>query len=434
MRFLLSVGFLLCFASGCDTAPVADDPSTSLKAAQQWYEAETGLTTFQPSSARVSGDAHLTQFYPDWAAGEVVTAPNGLQIVVTRLSRNADVTYDSRVDFLRVLAVYLAADGSVDRASILNFISPNPISEDDGPALVAALADGSIHQRDVIVMEHTVRYDLLSARQYRPDGQVSDLDWSSEEVTDRDTPQGRDSDGSSTRMANRYVCIVVLYEYWAAIGDSDHSDWRTGIRSAECYSVIGGDIDTSVEDEGYSGGSGPGGDGESSGAALPGATFDDLIPDDDPTPDCSQPQTIPWKIAYCARTLPNPTQKTRLEDAISNIRGRGGSCVAIADTAAARLSAGQIQFYPTTPGVDGGYGRTDIGIIMDVLWVTSYHSTPTAGETDLSGNPIRRSLEQTLVHETEHVMGESHTDGERGFRTPNSGICSGFSESRRGQA
>lgn len=233
-----------------------------LEAARQWYEAETGLDVFNPSSARRGGDAHLTEFYPDWESGEMVTARDGSQIVVTRLWRDAEATYDSRVSFLRVLAVYLAADGSVDKASILNFVSPNPIAEDDGPALVAALADGTIHQRDVAVTDHTVQYEMRSARRYMPDGSVLDIDVSQVETSDPASLQGRGDGSGSSRLAIRYVCVVSSVQYRVDVGTRE-GVWQTDTW-ADCTRT--GQEDTGGGDSGHSGGSGgSGGSGSGDG-------------------------------------------------------------------------------------------------------------------------------------------------------------------------
>ena len=174
---------------------------------------------------------------------------------------------------------------------------------------------------------------------------------------------------------------------------------------------------------------GSGGDGGAGPAPLP--LGDDEIPEDEDPPDCSEPQTEPWAIDYCAAREPNDAEQAKLTTAYNNIKARGSVCVRLAQVADSLMAAGDFRLYTPGPDTKGGWARRDLGIWIDEAWPSSWDSGSSA-ETDSLGNPLQRNLEQTIAHEADHYIGLDHSDSEAGgFRTLNSGTCSGLPNGRR---
>ncbi len=144
LALVLAACFLFTLAA-CDTfthdETAQQSASTELvTAAQKWFDTQT-------ASLGKSGDDALRRFYPDWDKGTLVTTDDGQRALVTTVWRDAQVRYDARVYFLRVLAVVLDADGSVTHGHIVEFVSPDSIAHDAGPSLVRHwLADAAYAQ------------------------------------------------------------------------------------------------------------------------------------------------------------------------------------------------------------------------------------------------------------------------------------------------
>lgn len=195
-------------------------------------------------------------------------------------------------------------------------------------------------------------------------------------------------------------------------------------------------------------GSGGGGDGSGGGSSPPpgpeppdtGIPFP-ILTDNDfqqdlvTLPDCTETQTVFWRIDYCASQVPTGARLTRTHAALDNIEQEGGVCVNIAQRGRDILSDSQLRYFPRPTNrdpkdIDGGYGSpnvegTDYGfvLLMDE-WVDIWTFNPVL-IPDRDGTSVLVNFEFALVHEIEHAMGEPHVGNSR-WITPNAKKCSGL--------
>jgi hypothetical protein len=161
----------------------------------------------------------------------------------------------------------------------------------------------------------------------------------------------------------------------------------------------------------WSGGEGGGGnEGETSGEE---SDQSDEVPIDE-IPDCTQPQTERWALAFCRAARPQGTRLEWTKDALDRISKRGEECARIAAFGAQLLSEGRLQFFEWQDGDKAGWGNVDIGALLADFWVDDF------------GDPQGRStpsFDNKLVHEIEHAMGRPHVEYNQ---TPNSLACDGL--------
>ncbi|HQW66326.1 MAG TPA: Ig-like domain-containing protein [Gemmatimonadales bacterium] len=191
-------------------------------------------------------------------------------------------------------------------------------------------------------------------------------------------------------------------------------------------------------------------------AVSPGATLLSEPMDADPEsdevdyledvedPNCllvgSLPDWMNWRNrsyqrAWCRGAVPNSTELPVVQAAVARIRAKGGSCTAIADSLAIMLANDKIRLFDRNAnerfggvGTRNGTNVAAAWMILERRWVTR-HSTATEATVPSTGEPFRRTLQTSLVHEMEHILGIPHSDGERtapgvgGYLTPNMYAC-----------
>jgi hypothetical protein len=144
-------------------------------------------------------------------------------------------------------------------------------------------------------------------------------------------------------------------------------------------------------------------------------------------PDCSDPQGAnelgnsdiqpdAWRD-YCESSLPNATQKQRIEDALDRIEQRGQACARIAQRARLYLNNNLIYLDPT-PNRASGWGHEGLVIIWDD-YADRYYDDRTRKDDGWANDG---NLDSILAHEFDHVRGEDHLDGTH--RTEHTEQCS----------
>jgi hypothetical protein len=185
-------------------------------------------------------------------------------------------------------------------------------------------------------------------------------------------------------------------------GDGEGCDWN--------------DCDTSG---GIGGGTATGGEYGDPGDPGEVSRIDDGDAVEYDEPDCSQPPTTNYAAAFCRSAEPDITgpRWTLTETALQRIRARGGACAEIADQGLMMLRTGRIRYFSPMPGDAGAWGELNGGILLADYWVIKYATSQT---TEVPP----RNLDQTLVHEIDHVNGLRHLADP--LETPNSRFCSGI--------
>jgi hypothetical protein len=117
-------------------------------------------------------------------------------------------------------------------------------------------------------------------------------------------------------------------------------------------------------------------------------------------------------IAYCAGTPAAGAALDATKAALARIRAKGGECANIAAKGEALLATSppQIRYFPGSGENYNGWGRPDLGVIIDDRMI------PRTDHYDLVW---------LLVHEIEHVMGRAHVamDANNRDLTPNNLAC-----------
>lgn len=161
-------------------------------------------------------------------------------------------------------------------------------------------------------------------------------------------------------------------------------------------------------------------------------------------PNCLLVQSLPawmawrnrsYQKAWCRGAIPDTNELPKIQAAVTRIRGKGGPCTAIADSLSRMLSNNKLRLYDRAAGenwggvgVRNGSNVSDAWMILERKWVTD-HATAADATVVSDLEPYRRTLQTSLVHEMQHVLGISHSDGERtapgegGFLTPLMNTC-----------
>jgi len=148
----------------------------------------------------------------------------------------------------------------------------------------------------------------------------------------------------------------------------------------------------------------------------------------DNLPDCDDPQDvdnlgdsdlepIAWKD-YCESSMPNQTQRKRIEDALDRIQERGKVCAKLARRGQSYLEKGLILIDPEAQRA-GGHGYEGLVIIWQA-YVNRYYGDRTKED---DGWARDGNLDSILAHEFDHVvMDEGHIDETQ--RTKHTEQCS----------
>jgi len=191
-------------------------------------------------------------------------------------------------------------------------------------------------------------------------------------------------------------------------------DWVRG-DDGVCRSSRDGTADGSGSGGGDWGG-GDGGGGDVFGPAT--ESMNDEIAEQDTVPNCTQAQTTDWANAFCRSTAPAGARLDSTNAALNRMEQRGEACAELAREGRRLLSAGRLGYFVPTTGDAGGWGDSDIGVIVADYWADQYSGGRVSGDN--------RNLDHILSHEIDHVLGRDHTDT-GGYETPNSRTCSGLS-------
>lgn len=148
------------------------------------------------------------------------------------------------------------------------------------------------------------------------------------------------------------------------------------------------------------------------------ASEDDYISPMDTVPNCTVVQSAAWADAYCRATVPSGARADTINAALNRIEQRGGECATIAAQGRTLLAAGRLKVFAPQSGDTGGWGDSDIGVLIADYWVDHFSSTVTSDN---------RNLDLSLSHEIEHSLGRSSHVDAGGYDTLNSRTCSGLS-------
>jgi hypothetical protein len=109
------------------------------------------------------------------------------------------------------------------------------------------------------------------------------------------------------------------------------------------------------------------------------------------------------------------------------MRAIGGTCATLADSFTVMLANDRVRMYNSkaTDAFSAAVAHVGVGttgwMVISRGWTsTNYDSAhPTVNE------PVQRTLQQTIAHEMDHIMGLFHLAGDGGkYSTPNSSACS----------
>jgi hypothetical protein len=196
-------------------------------------------------------------------------------------------------------------------------------------------------------------------------------------------------------------------------------DWTLG-DDGVCRSSRDGTYDGSGGGGGDWGGWDGGGGGGDGGSGELGPTTEstnDEIAPQDTVPNCTQAQTTNWANAFCRSTRPTGARLDSTNAALNRMEQRGGACAELAREGRRLLSIGRLGYFVPQAGDAGGWGSSDIGVIVADYWVDQYSGGRVSADN--------RNLDHSLGHEIDHALGRAHIDA-AGYETANSRACSGL--------
>lgn len=426
MLSLTRIGLLLVLlgtvSGGCDgqANETADDP---IAVAKRYVEVQQAALGSGSNFAQRGGSSGvnaelLTRFYPDWEKGSIIKLSGGRSAIAVDLGPDARVRFDSSVVVLRSLVVTVEANGEVSAGNILEFVSPDKSSITSSVELVEMHLSGDFGGRRIMAGKYDLGYKPLGGIVYLSGGETRDVEISVVECDKKSSGYKR------SIMATTEVCHRVAYFTNICAGEPEYcgTGWNVTIETT-CWKVEdGGEGGEPGGSNG--GGTGPGG----SNGGGPSFTGDDTVPSHLDPPDCSKVQKEQALIDYCRSLPPSTAQEIEIGHALVIIGGRGGVCQQIANEGSRLLSEGKIKIYRDSPGaVVAAWWSPDINIILGE-WAMALTGTIVYDANDASGQRGQKNLQSILVHEIEHSMGARHDIS--GWRTPNSGLCSGLAFGR----
>jgi hypothetical protein len=222
------------------------------------------------------------------------------------------------------------------------------------------------------------------------------------------------------------------------VGTSGTPDYDPGLHPGDMYGYLyTQDCSTNPGMCPTSGGYSTGGD---YGLASPSLSQSDLAAD--AVPVCSPPPTDAKARAWCKGVKPDGMRLTRINDALSRMRSKGGICATLAAVADTLLSlpAGGVRIYNkhddpafstfgggAIPGgataAKGGATGPKAWLVIQAEWTDAYWSPNHKTTATLNGETFTRDLQQVLAHELDHLVGNDHTDAAEA-KTTNSEACS----------
>ena len=159
-------------------------------------------------------------------------------------------------------------------------------------------------------------------------------------------------------------------------------------------------------------------------------------------PSCPADPILVWSIqspqfTWCEGQplSANATYQTRVQNALSRIRARGGNCVALADLGTELVNNDRVRTFPHAwaanrsfgyAGMVGGALPENGGSLGDNAYITISDRLPRfAWDGDHRDAETQATLDQILAHELSHLLGDTHINETNVmlYRTPMQVAC-----------